>query len=1473
MTSRSSKSNGNNKNYQNSRMMNNKNLNNIMLGDFKIGAKLGQGTFSKVCQGTHMPTGEKVAIKIMSKDQIKEKSDKIRIEKEIIIQKKLHHQNIVQQYAIIETESTIYIISEYCSGGELFDYIVSKRKLYEVEACRIYQQLISGLEYLHKQRICHRDLKPENLLFDSKHNLKIADFGLSNDYHKGKLSTPCGSPCYAAPEMVTGRKYSGSSVDIWSSGIVLYTMVCGFLPFEDDNQNILFGKIAKGLFSLPSFLSSSCKDLLKKILVTDPKKRYGFEEIKHHSWFMSVNSVMGKNIFFNSPGVFVEEDVIPIDVEIIAEIYNDFHIDIMKIINDVLRNKHNKITTTYYLILKRKVRNNENSVSDISSNSTSFVKYIKSSISKMAYWNNDYEKITEYYVKLVKKFLNSISEENSMSNDSKSKINNNGNINSNKENNNINNIKTTVTMSNIDKLNANKKQSNNNTNDYRCYTDLDNNSNKNINNKNNKNIKNNSDLNHQVQNGGIDIRINTLYDDKINIIPKIPIKNFIDMKIDKNNNINKNEFEDYSEEPRAQKINESYRPKMSIQEFLQTDTNNIKKNNRLIKETKNLEKLNLNVKNNNILKLEESSAVDNKNEYEPKETIMPNVDRILLTEMENIDIKNLKKSLLNKNNNLNLNNNMINKDKNKEITNDKNKIIHNDDYIRINTLYNKDDSLENIKPIPIKNENDIIQKENKDIIENLKINSINNNNDNYKKIELIDNNLSKAINGLNENNYINNNSQKRTKSIEKTPEDSNRNSNYNNKKSVTNKDKNNKFYLNIVSLPNHIYKKSTTYSEKQEKMQKFLNHKNTSMPKKEDSRRENIDLENGKYLYNNKNKYKYKNRYSQEPNAGQNKHIHNGIITRANGANEISFINKNNSINTDIVYIKKKKKTRSTDDNNKKRHNSKLFKDLNLKENIKNTNNSSLNRKSSKSNINNNDYYLKINNNNNNNKKVLYKDIINNKKFFDPPYIDSFRNKQVNKKQNIMKLNKKLEISDFNNLSHFTNKRNNNNYLIEKMKYRDNYNMLFNREPNNYTNISLSKNPKLNEHNSFDIPKNIKNKLNLNYINNSIEKINKNSNNNNITQQYNNNYYKINKKMKKYYRNLNNHNNNNNKHNSAITQNYGIYNYNIDNYEKISNEKYISNKRNNNYKVNSNIKSNSVDLQTNNKNADINDIKMKYANKRRLYLNTSTIKDKTPKKLITSFFLDKNKHNRNKNISYLNTLDNYNIINTNNNNNKIYKNIDEGRYLSFRNNENFNTNSIRRNQFHKYLFPMHRRYNFSQEPDKKRRENEAMDIFTTYGKGNSFILQKPNNFLFNKDKKVNNIRYKNFKNISQFNNNFNNIILEKKHINTSHNNSINSENKNIINNNNENNMNIYSKKSVDKIKEVVEKTIGSKVNIINDKNSFVKHFECKFKEGIFILNISLNSEQKDYLVISPSLKKGNSNTYRILIDKIKNKLM
>ena len=1480
MTSRSSRSNGIS-NYQNSRS-----LSNLLIGDFKIGPKLGQGTFSKVCQGIHIPTGEKVAIKIMSKDQIKEKSDKIRIEKEINIQKKLHHQNIVQQYAIIETDSTIYIISEYCSGGELFDYIVSKRKLYEIEACRIYQQLISGLEYLHKQRICHRDLKPENLLFDSKHNLKIADFGLSNDYHQGNLSTPCGSPCYAAPEMVTGKKYSGSSVDIWSSGIVLYTMVCGFLPFEDDNQNILFSKIAKGLFSLPSFLSQSCKDLLKKILVTDPKKRYGFEEIKHHSWFMSVNNVLGKNIFFNSPGVFVGEDVMPIDVEIIAEIYNDFHTDIVKVINDVLRNRHNKITTTYYLILKRKIRNNENSVSDISSNSTHFIKYIKNSISKMGYWNNDYEKIIDHYLKLVKKFLNSISEENSLSTDSRIKknknndTNKNGKATSNKENANIN---LKIEETNKDKLNTKTITNNNNQNDYHVYKELDNGSIiiKNIDNSNkvNNSIKSNNNninsiLSHPLQNGGIDIRINTLYDDKNGIIPTKPYMNI--KNVIKNSNSDKNNYEQDTEEPAVQKINESYKPRRSMQEFLQTDTNNIKMNNKLKKESSELHqesKVNkLNNNNNiNVLKsCEESTNIDNKNNYEPKETTLPNVDRILLTEINNNGINNLQNNLLNKNKNFNINNNKNNRNKNNN-----NKITdNNNDYYRMNTLYNKDDDNDE-KLITIKNENNIniIQTEsNVNNVENTKRNSIpkkdNIYNDFSKSIN--NNNLSKEINGSNENNYNNN----KNKLTEKISDDFNKinNSNIINKNYNNNIEKTNRFPLNIPFSNQIIYKKITNDSDKKDRIFKFMNHKNSSIPRiKEDSKKEiinyKVDLENGRFIYNNKNKYKIK--YSQESNIPQNKHIHNismNGISRANGSNEINYMNKNYIISNDTPYIKKAKKPKSIDDHIN-RINTKYSKDLKLKE-YKSINNS-FSKKDSKTSINNNknEFFSKIKIAN---KKIAYKDIINDKKYLDEPFVDSFRYKKKNYLENI-KINKNFEIPEYNNNSN----KPYNNHNIDKAKTRSNYYMPFDKDTKNYRNISINKNYKLHEHNSFDLSKNGKSKLNQNYKNNSIQKLYNNSNNNStIISQYNHNYTKLNRKMKLYFRNAST------KKNSAITQYYrmsNLNNYDMNNLEKFLNEKKNTNQRFNN-KVYNKIKSNSLDINTskNVHNTNLN-LNSKFKNKKNFYLNTSIIKDKTPKK---SLFISLNQNNNNsfKNKNQLLNTNENNLMSTNNNN--IYKNhIDEGRYLTFKENENPIFGTKRKNQFYNFLNPPHKRSNFSQEPEKKRKESDILEAFSTYGKVNSFILSNPkkfNNYLLNKDKNKNKLRHPNLKSISQYNKN---IIYDKQHFITNNNIADNRSYFENKNNGNNLNMNFNSKMPANKIKEYAEKINGLKVNSINNKNyNSNKVLECNYKVGnifaSFILNIAkVGSGDKYYATIFPSFRKGNFNTYRMIVEQIKSKLI
>lgn len=177
---------------------------------------------------------------------------------------------------------------EFCQNGELFDYIVSHQRLHEKAAVRMYQQLVAGIEYIHKSGICHRDLKPENLLLDYDKTLKIVDFGLSNMYAPNSaelLKTACGSPCYAAPEMIAGKKYVGLKSDIWSSGVVLYAMVCGFLPFEDPKTSNLYKKILAGEYKVPKFLSQDCANFLSKILNTDPETRYSIEDIRNHPWY------------------------------------------------------------------------------------------------------------------------------------------------------------------------------------------------------------------------------------------------------------------------------------------------------------------------------------------------------------------------------------------------------------------------------------------------------------------------------------------------------------------------------------------------------------------------------------------------------------------------------------------------------------------------------------------------------------------------------------------------------------------------------------------------------------------------------------------------------------------------------------------------------------------------------------------------------------------------------------------------------------------------------------------------------------------------------------------------------------------------------------------------------------------------------------------------------------------------------------
>ena len=259
----------------------------ILIGDYILKHTIGKGTFSRVKLGINRNTGEKVAIKILDKKKIVEKADLERILREMKMLSELDNEHIIKVYQIYENENHYLIIMEYCEGGELFNYIVEKQRLSENESAYFYYQIIQGVEYIHSQGIAHRDLKPENLLLDQNKKIKIIDFGLSN-YFDGvqKLETPCGSPCYASPEMVGGNKYNGFFIDIWATGIILFAMLCGYLPFEDDNNDVLFKQILGGKIEYPNHLSEVSKDLLKKIIETNPDKRIKIDEIKKHPFYL-----------------------------------------------------------------------------------------------------------------------------------------------------------------------------------------------------------------------------------------------------------------------------------------------------------------------------------------------------------------------------------------------------------------------------------------------------------------------------------------------------------------------------------------------------------------------------------------------------------------------------------------------------------------------------------------------------------------------------------------------------------------------------------------------------------------------------------------------------------------------------------------------------------------------------------------------------------------------------------------------------------------------------------------------------------------------------------------------------------------------------------------------------------------------------------------------------------------------------------
>ncbi|XVE98722.1 hypothetical protein REPUB_Repub03eG0132500 [Reevesia pubescens] len=256
------------------------------IGKYQLGRTIGEGTFAKVKLAVDTTDGQHVAIKIIDKAMVMESNLKYQVQREIRTMKLLHHPNVVRIHEVIGSKTKIYIIMEYISGGQLSDKLSYVKKLSEPEARKLFQQLIDAVDHCHRKGVYHRDLKPENLLLDSKGNLKVTDFGLSALRKPGDmLTTACGSPCYVAPELLANKGYDGSAADIWSSGVILFELLAGYLPFDDRNLVVLYKKISGAQYTCPPWFTECQWKLIARILDPNPKRRITIPEIIEDAWF------------------------------------------------------------------------------------------------------------------------------------------------------------------------------------------------------------------------------------------------------------------------------------------------------------------------------------------------------------------------------------------------------------------------------------------------------------------------------------------------------------------------------------------------------------------------------------------------------------------------------------------------------------------------------------------------------------------------------------------------------------------------------------------------------------------------------------------------------------------------------------------------------------------------------------------------------------------------------------------------------------------------------------------------------------------------------------------------------------------------------------------------------------------------------------------------------------------------------------
>ncbi|KAB5523408.1 hypothetical protein PHYPO_G00152230 [Pangasianodon hypophthalmus] len=323
----------------------------VQVGFYEIIRTLGKGNFAVVKLARHKVTKTQVAIKIIDKTRL-DASDLEKLNREVKIMKLLNHPHIIRLYQVMETKNMLYIVTEYASNGEMFEYLACNGHMSEEEARKTFWQILSAVEYCHRCHIVHRDLKAENLLLDSNMNIKLADFGFGNFFVPGKpLNTWCGSPPYAAPEIFKGREYEGPQLDIWSLGVVLYVLVCGYLPFDAASLPALKQRVIEGHFRIPYFMSQECENLIRRMLVVDPAKRISLAQIKQHCWMKAVPIAVCQSLF-NPPEPERHCQAKSYNEQVLG-LMQTLGIDKRRTIESLQNDSYNHFSAIYWLLLER----------------------------------------------------------------------------------------------------------------------------------------------------------------------------------------------------------------------------------------------------------------------------------------------------------------------------------------------------------------------------------------------------------------------------------------------------------------------------------------------------------------------------------------------------------------------------------------------------------------------------------------------------------------------------------------------------------------------------------------------------------------------------------------------------------------------------------------------------------------------------------------------------------------------------------------------------------------------------------------------------------------------------------------------------------------------------------------------------------------------------------------------------------------